>query len=218
MPDNKGESAGASVIHKVKEHVESAPQHVKFALVNMFKTIIVASFLSFLISESAYLFLLNISTSNFHLILVISLMSIIAGTAIVDLLFSDEIAIITLLSSASTIAIIINFIFSNSPKPQFFPFGDSMVSDAGIMMLLSIISYFFLNGIYDRARSKKMSTKHICMLILVVGSLVAMIGIYPYYHPLVSFFDDHPWIIAILVSIISGIASFLYGRKTREVK
>jgi hypothetical protein len=203
-----------------RQKTKSAPLELRLsaALINVLKTIVGVAFLSFLISESVYLLLLYAGPLNFPGSLIYCLVPVIAGTAIVDKFFSDEVTALTLLSSALGSIAVVDFLFGSSPSPTLFSFTGSVMGDALVMAIGALTAYGIARFLYSLVATRKISGKYFALTVVALSALGAVVLIYVYQSFVMEFFDQHPWLATILAVIVSSVVSFILATRKKERK
>lgn len=201
-----------------KEVANGDKYRLKFFLFRMFKIIAISSFLSFLISEAAYFTFQFLVAPVSPLSIFVSSLIVIASTAVVDILFSDEIAFLTLATSCVGIVCMINLGFGVSPVNRLFPV-DSVLVDALIFAGFSVTLYFILQGVKDALTSTRITRKRILMAIGVIGLISVLTFFVVYNYELIVLFDTHPWAATIIVSLATFVLGALgWGQRRRKSK
>ena len=203
-----------------RQKTKSAPlqSRLSAALINVLKTIVGVTFLSFLISESVYLLLLYAGPLNFLGTLVCCLVPVIAGTAIVDKFFSDEVTALTLFSSALGSLAVVDFLLGSLPSPALFSFTGGVIPDALVMVVVASTAYGIARFLYSLVATRKISGKYFALTVVALFALGAVVLIYVYQSFIMEFFDHHPWLATILAVIVSSVVSFIVATRKKERK
>jgi len=204
--------AEGRIIHNSEKSVSKSHNSVseKLPLKRILKTIAVSSLFSFLISEVLFLYFLRAGISKFpeNLIVCLGVLSIFFGLE--TLLFSDEILMLTSLTSGVAIVFIVNCLFGSSPNPSIL--ADYLNLEGGDLFLDSIsiglagpLSWLlFLRGIYGfLSKARKLSIRQAYLSLSANASRI------------VTFFDKHPWVATVLIGFISLLVGVLIGMLRR---